>query len=218
MTVTVSRSPLRAAACLVAAASTLALAGCMGSPTYGTDKTANAQLLEDLSSSLTLGIGKREQEIAYQPRPDLVKPETTAVLPEPQDDITTASASGWPESPEQRRARIRAEATANQDNIAYRSTVVRDVVAEPPNELTPAQQREEFRRQRAMTSGADGSSRRVLSDPPLVYREPAATAPMGDLGIPEHRKDRDARRAAKKAKKNKTAQASSGGPIPPVVQ
>ena len=59
LTVTVSRSPLRAAACLVAAASTLALAGCMGSPTYGTDKTANAQLLEDLSSSLTLGIGKR---------------------------------------------------------------------------------------------------------------------------------------------------------------
>ncbi len=202
---------------MLLAVSTLTLAGCMGSPTYGTDKTANAQLLEDLSSSLSLGLGKKEQEIAYQPRPQLVKPETTAVLPPPQDNITTASNSGWPESPEQRRARIRAEATENQDNATYRSSVVRDVVAVAPDQMTPAQQREEFRRQRAMTNGSDGSARRMLSDPPLVYREPAATAPIGELGIPEYRKEKDARRAAKKARKNKTAQAS-GGPVPPLVQ
>src|SRR5690606_32490863 len=57
-----------------AAVSALALSGCMGSPTYGTDKTANEQLIEDLTGVLALG-PKRQPQIEYQPRPELVKPE-----------------------------------------------------------------------------------------------------------------------------------------------
>ena len=51
----------------------LALSGCMGSPTYGTDKTASEQLVGDLSSALSFSPPKRDP-IEYKPRPALVKP------------------------------------------------------------------------------------------------------------------------------------------------
>jgi hypothetical protein len=199
LTVSATRSPLRALTFGLAGVSMLAVSGCMGSPTYGTDKTANAQLFEDLSGAFSLGMpGSKEQNrINYKPRPDLVKPETTAVLPPPQDDVTASTASGWPESPEQRLARIRQEATENRDNPAYRSPVVNDVVAVVPEEMTADQQRAEFRRLRRETSGSS-SSRRFLSEPPLDYRVPAATAPVGDLGETEDRKTRVAEREARR--------------------
>ncbi|TIQ00394.1 MAG: hypothetical protein E5X60_05065, partial [Mesorhizobium sp.] len=91
----------------------LALSGCMGSPTYGTDKTASAQLAGDLTSAFSV-MPKNKEKIDYKPRPELVKPAPgKKELPPPQDSIATASPD-WPESPEQRRARLRAEATLNQ--------------------------------------------------------------------------------------------------------
>lgn len=177
--------------------SALMLSGCMGSPRYGTDKTANEQLIEDLTGVLSIG-PKKQPQIAYQPRPELVKPETTAVLPPPQDSVTTASA--WPESPEQRRARLRQEATENQDNPAYRSPIV--VSGQDPggaaNSVTRAQQ-EEFRRRMAIQNAADPTSRRYLSEPPGEYRQAAATAPAGELGEDEWKKERAARSAARKS-------------------
>jgi hypothetical protein len=122
------------------------------------------------------GIGRDH----HQPRPELVKPETTAVLPPPQDSVTTASA--WPESPERRRARLRQEATDNQDNPAYRSPIVVDRDRSgAANSVTQAQQ-EEFRRRMAIQNAADPTSRRYLSEPPVQYRQASATAPTGDLG------------------------------------
>lgn len=187
------------------AMSSLLVAGCMGSPTYGTGKTANQQLAEDLTGILSLAPKKR-QRIDYKPRPELVKPDTTAVLPPPQDSVTTASNSAWPESPEQRLARIRAEATENQGNSLYRPQVEADTIgtappavrygrdadplAVPPN---PAQQRAAFKRALAENNGAI-PQRRYLSDPPLVYREPSATAPVNDIGVDEWKKERDAKR------------------------
>ncbi|MEO5756834.1 MAG: hypothetical protein ABIQ51_08260, partial [Mesorhizobium sp.] len=87
-------------------ASGLALSGCMGSPTYGTDKTAGAQLAGDLSSAFSIS-PKHKEQIDYKPRPTLVKPAPGQKenLPAPQDSIETANAD-WPESPEQRRARL----------------------------------------------------------------------------------------------------------------
>lgn len=180
----------------VAVAAALALSGCMGSPKYGTDKTANEQLLEDLTGILALG-PKEQPNIQYKPRPELVTPETTAVLPPPQDSVTTAAA--WPESPEERRARIRAEATENQNNPMYRTTVVNDIrVAAPRDDLTPQQQSAEFKRLRGLQNATDPTTRRYLSEPPGEYREAAATAPVGELGEPEWKKERDAKRAARK--------------------
>ncbi len=81
--------------------------GLRRSPTYGTDKTANEQLLGDVSNILSLGPQKRAR-IEYKPRPDLVRPVkgAPAALPPPQDSITTAGTGAWPESPEQKRARL----------------------------------------------------------------------------------------------------------------
>ena len=79
-------------------------AGCMGSPTYGTSRTANAQLTSDLSSMFSMKT-QRGSAPDYRPRPELVKPATTTELPPPQENIT-ASSPNWPESPEQKRARI----------------------------------------------------------------------------------------------------------------
>src|SRR5690606_27727075 len=102
----------------------LLASGCMSSPTYGTGVSANEQLMKDLTGVLSVGGGsQRGPEVAYTPRGEIVKPASLAVLPEPQQDMSAAGTPAWPESPEQRRARIRAEATANENNPHYRSTV-----------------------------------------------------------------------------------------------
>ena len=189
------------------AVSALTLAGCMSSPTYGTGKTANQQFVEDLTGILSLG-PKERPKIDYKPRPALVKPATTAVLPPPQDDVKTASSAAWPESPEQRLARIRATATENQDNSAYRPEAVADSMGRAPavvplegpdidrfaRKPNPAAQRAAFKQALAENNGAV-AQRRYLSDPPLVYREPSATAPVNDIGEDEWKKERDAQRA-----------------------
>ncbi|TIQ51316.1 MAG: hypothetical protein E5X61_11825, partial [Mesorhizobium sp.] len=43
----------------------LALTGCMGSPTYGTDKTASAQLAGDLTSAFSV-MPKNKEKIDYK--------------------------------------------------------------------------------------------------------------------------------------------------------
>lgn len=42
------------------------------------------------------------------------------------------------------------------------------------------------------------TERRYLSEPPLAYRQPAATAPANELGKDEWKKERDRKKAAKK--------------------
>ena len=86
----------------------IALSGCMGSPTYGTDKTAATQLADDLTGAISIA-PKRNSKIDYKPRPELVKPG-------PGAEGSAATAAGqhrdgerrMAQSPEQRRARLRA--------------------------------------------------------------------------------------------------------------
>ena len=119
---------------LVAAAALLS--GCMSSPTYGTDKTANAQLMSDMGGILSFR-DKKKAAIEYAPRPELVKPaKGQETLPPPQDSVATASNPNWPESPEQRLARLRAEADANLDNPNYNSPIVPDMVSANPKRKT----------------------------------------------------------------------------------
>ena len=101
------------------------------------------------------------------------------------------------ESPEQRRARIRAEATANQDNPFFRPRVV--TTARPEVEdfsnLTPEQQSQRVREQIAIKKGAyDG--RRYLSDPPVEYKQPIGTAAVGELGEDEKERTPPFKRSA----------------------
>ena len=194
----------------------LVLSGCVGSPTYGTDKTAGEQLVGDLSNAFSFA-PKGNNNIDYKPRPDLVKPAPgkKEALPAPQDAITQTASNAWPESPEQRRARLRAEATAHQDDPSYQAQIVDDVQNDPvalkqalkesaSNHPPPPgdsavgskERRETINRRLAEARQGDPTSRRYLSEPPLGYRVAAGTAPQGDIGEDEYKKERRLKKEA----------------------
>lgn len=204
---------------LSALVASLALAGCTSSPTYGTDKTAGSQLLNDVSSIASFG-PKRKEQIAYNPRPELVRPATgsAAQLPAPQSNVVAANNSNWPESPEMRRKRIRDTATDNQNNPNFVPEVENDLpVAKstgrpetgiygdrtPP--VVPAgksrqDQGAEFRARRLASTAGSPTTRRYLSEPPVEYRQPAATAATNELGEDEAKKERERKAKARKEK------------------
>ncbi|MGX5804676.1 hypothetical protein ACWGS9_25995 [Bradyrhizobium sp. Arg314] len=188
--------------------SAMALSGCMSSPTYGTDKTAAAQLFDDVSGAAAI-TPKHRDPIDYKPRPDLVKPAPGQKenLPPPQQSIQTAS-TDWPESPEARRARIRADATAHQNDPNYQPEAVEDVQTDPvsvkkamddsgsshPPRWTPEDsnttRKAEIQRRLAEQKQGDPSTRKYLSEPPLAYRQASAAAPQNELGEDEYKKER----------------------------
>lgn len=201
---------------LVAGAGLLG-AGCVGSPTYGTGVSANQQLVNDVSNILSVG-PKPRQEIAYQPRPELVKPSpaeaANAALPAPQQKMASAENPDWPESPEERRARIRASATANQDDPFYQPEVAGDGAAMPaargrdigfrardaamntPGETR--QKREAFNAGLAERNQGSSTTRKYLSEPPLAYRQPSDAAPQNDIGEDEWKKEKRLKAEARK--------------------
>jgi len=209
------RTSVRVALLAPLVVSGLALSGCMGSPTYGTDKTAGEQLAGDLSSAFSFS-PKRGPNIDYKPRPELVKPAPgqKEVLPAPQESIETAS-TDWPESPEQRRARLRADATAHQNDPNYKSEIVDDVQTDPASvkkmldqsgsdhNSTPGEagmdsksHAAEIQRRLQEQKQGDPTTRKYLSEPPLAYRAAADTAPQGELGEDEYKKERRLKREA----------------------
>ena len=201
----------------------LLVSGCMSSPTYGTGTTQSKQLTTDVTSMLSLK-PKRAFASNYTPRPELVKPTTpTTELPPPQESIVTASSGEWPESPEQRRARIRAEATENRDKAGWEPEVVNDVAlgeSSTPSRLggsargqdsgvAKAGQAEDlskkgkaFREKMAESKQGSPTVRRTLTEPPLEYRQPAATAATDELGEDEYKKQRRLKAEARKANGN----------------
>ena len=196
-------------------ASGLALAGCVGSPTYGTDKPADQQLLGDLSNAISLRPPKKDA-IDYKPRAVLVKPKagTKEALPAPQDSITQTAGGEWPESPEQRRARLRAEATGNENNPNYQTQIVGDDVQSDPAAVRKAMaesgsshppapdtgqavsKRAEVARRIAASEKGTPTSRKFLTDPPTAYRTAADTAPQNDVGEDEYKKERRLKKEA----------------------
>jgi len=195
-------------------ASGLALSGCMSSPTYGTDKTSGEQLVGDLSGAFSL-VPEKKAPIDYKPRPNLVKPAPgqKESLPVPQDDIVQTASNQWPESPEQRRARIRASATANQDNRFYESEVINDLPTQTSasantfvsdkfdpreNARMAREQSPEVKKRLAQSKQGSPNTRRYLSEPPLDYRVASANAPQDELGEDEYVKERRLKRAASK--------------------
>lgn len=203
------RTGLRPAA---GAGSLLALAllasGCAG-PTYGTDKSATEQLFEDIGNIASI---KSDQgpPITYAPRPAIVEPPDTATLPPPQQSVAENNPA-WVEAPEDTRARLVAEAAENENTPGYRSPLAAAVtratdsgggVAKvgraadgPPTPIevmtSSRRQSESFQQARKIQQGAYSDRRRFLSDPPLTYRQPAETAPVGELGVPEKQKERE---------------------------
>ncbi len=120
----VERSGLvRMGAIILLSASFAGLGGCVSSPTYGTGKPASKQLFEDVTGVLAIGPSNNREQIAYKPRPELVKPAETSALPAPQGNVVASANGVWPESPEQQRARLRADATENRDTLGWKPKI-----------------------------------------------------------------------------------------------
>lgn len=170
----------RLTTCGVAIA-TLSLGGCViAGPTYGTDKRVGEQLVEDLGSITTFR--RKGTVIDYKPRPGLLPPPEGAGLPAPQDSVA-ASDAAWQNSPEALRERMAEEGNVNGVDM-------RSVAAQTgAREIDPTTGKPVSMRKRAARIGPS-NERRVLSDPPVEYRQAASTAPVGDLGVPEYKKER----------------------------
>ncbi|PZO74485.1 MAG: hypothetical protein DI629_18590 [Mesorhizobium amorphae] len=199
------------------AATGLLVGGCVSSPTYGTGTTANQQLMSDMSNILALA-PKERPAIEYKPRAELVRPAPGApdTLPPPQASMASAENPDWPESPEQRRARIRAAATENQDNPYYQAEVSTDggpnaTRFTPENGGSPRarerivgntadtrRSREAFNQKLAESRQGSPNTRKYLSEPPLTYRQPSEAAPTDDVGEDEWKKERRLKAEAKK--------------------
>ncbi len=91
--------------------------GCVGGTTYGTGTAHEKQTLDDIVNILSFRRG--DQNIEYAARPDLVVPEEKKLV-EPVEEASTTSESDWPESPEERIARLRAEAEEANENLLTR--------------------------------------------------------------------------------------------------
>ncbi len=184
---------------LIALASLLGLAGCIGGNTYGTGVTQEAQLLSDVAGLVTLGSREKKDPINYSARPDLVRAPDGTALPQPVDTVASADGS-FPVDPEERRAALIAAAdTSGNSGSLIVEGVERPAIAKP--QLIGDLDRDggiDLRKQkvarerviaaRKTARGATGSgARRYLTDPPVEYRTPSETAAVGEIGERERR-------------------------------
>ncbi|QRM54468.1 hypothetical protein [Sinorhizobium sp. BG8] len=180
----------------------LALSGCVGGPTYGTDKTATEQLMDDIGNAVTIRPGNgAAKTIAYQPRGQLVLPKDETKLAQPQQSLAGKDNPQWVESPEQMRERLREEATLNQNNQFYESPLTSQF--ETGRKLSAKEQQEKYREARRLEQGLYSDKRRTLSDPPIEYRKMPEEA-QADLGEPEKDKERRRKKEASIAKTGKS--------------
>lgn len=173
----------------------LVLSGCIGGPTYGTDKTAGEQLMDDLGSAVSIAPQKRDP-VKYQPRPGLVLPPSgqQTALVEPQKSLASREANPeWVESPEEARNRLREEADANKNNPNYVSPLAK--ASANGRRLSAKEQQQAYREARKIEMGAYADKRRFLSDPPLEYRR-LPEGSEADLGEPEKVKERRRKKEA----------------------
>lgn len=162
-------------------------------------------------------IGKRGgDDIEYRERPPLVVPPGSA-LPRPQEPASARSAS-WPNDPDVSRRKAAASATVlpftenqNTRNNTWLNrgelnrgpnarTAGRPVITEEHsnfnNQIDPIRRGREEAARRGQEDLAQlnyGSEppRRLLTEPPVGYRRPAGTAPVGP-GVSGPREDRQA--------------------------
>jgi hypothetical protein len=175
-------------------AGSVLLTGCIGGPTYGTDKTAGEHLMDDLGSAVSFQSAPKSK-VKYQPRPTLVLPpsQETASLVQPQQSVATKDNPQWLESPEETRLRLVAEADANSEEIGYVSPLAKSNAN--GRRLTAKEQQAAYREARKIQMGAYADKRRFLSDPPLAYRALPEEA-KADLGEDEMVKQRRRKKEA----------------------
>ena len=183
------------------------LAGCSGN-TYGTGVTAEKQLVDDIGNMITLDMAREKKKIAYDSRPNLVKPPEVAQLPAPAEKVQAESAY-FPEDPEIKRQRLLAdleEARASGRSVELspelqqlrQASLTRSKVDinrkklnndEDSYECIPCEveaRKEEdkkiLERRTKERLQAATKRRRYLTEPPSEYQAPAETAAVGELG------------------------------------
>ncbi|MFZ1814650.1 MAG: hypothetical protein WBO55_10875 [Rhizobiaceae bacterium] len=180
--------------------SLLAVSGCVSGTTYGTGVSQEEQTVNDLVNMFTLK-QKREQ-IDYSSRPDLIVPEDKIALSEPVDKASTTSNPDWPETPEQRIARIRGaagevdarsgdysiqeqlrrkEGIGIEDSYGTQKRVVglTDRDGNIVHYRGESSSRKEVLKAKEEMAMSVGASRKFLTEPPVEYRIPVSSAPSG---------------------------------------
>ena len=185
----------------------ISVSACVGGTTYGTGVSHEEQTVNSLKNILSLKSSK-DHQINYSARPDLVMPADTASLPQPAEEVVGVETeeSNWIETPEERIAQIQSEA----EQPHYRSGQIPvqellrkkdgikvsnngriyknpdkdgnsfiDAVRDDANGVSAGTS---VRKQRQELAYSTGIKRKYLTEPPVEYRTPAATAVAGDLG------------------------------------
>ncbi len=192
---------------VVIAAGASSLTSCVSSPTYGTDKTAGEQFLDDLGESMAIGSTKKQKNIAYQPRPGLVVPkEGRLALVEPQASLSDRENNpNWVESPEETRQRLRQEAEEANQAGRYRSPLVTQKATS--QKLGVEEQKRSYAERRKERLGiTTNGGRRYLSDPPTDYRTVKDPSVLLDLGESEKAKEKRRKKEAEAATSGKKKQ------------
>lgn len=176
----------------------LALSACT-SPTYGTGKSASEQLLDDLGNATSITGDQTKRNVKYNPRPGLVVPAQARAeqLAQPQQSLANRETNPqWPETPEEARERLRAEAEANKDNPNYRSPLLAGNGTN--GQMTETQKWEAFRKAKTDAQGGtvvNTNTRKYLTDPPVEYRN-VSQDQLADLGEPELKKEKERKKNA----------------------
>jgi hypothetical protein len=190
-------------------AAPLALGGCAMSSTYGTGEVPEVALFHELTGGL---VGSKKKPIDYEPRAPLVMPPNSQQLPPPVDTASLATPD-WPVDPADSAAPGPTKDDNPYDDVTrkdYERTrslaAVMDANADHARESNAKQsdhddrdeyyrllhhgggQRDAFAKAVADSKGYNSTDRRYLTDPPLTYRQPADTAPTGevDKGVKKH--------------------------------
>jgi hypothetical protein len=183
----------------------LAISACSGT-TYGTGRSPGMQTIEDLAGIAAIS-GQKKEPIDYTPRPKVVLPPSVAELPPPGSGAA-ARDPNWPVDPEEKRAKILADADArdaagvaapkglvpimgkpkdgevNQTLLGYDPS--KDAMPKPGEE---AGARKLFAEAKGIAVDENGQPvRRYLSDPPSDYRMPDPTAPVVISDKPKKKK------------------------------
>lgn len=175
---------LKAGAAFGVLGSLLVLAGC-NTPTYGTGRSVELAMIEELTGNLAGGGKKKQAPIEYKARSELVLPPS-AQLPAPEQKLALAQTAAWPNDPDQNRA---AKNTSGEIPEEFRKgRLARGAIQRNPDvspidvtEMNTAQRLEaqrKFREQRAAMGTGSATERRYLTDPPVEYRVPSANAPQ----------------------------------------
>lgn len=203
------------------AGAALVLTGCSGT-TYGTGVTQESQLVSDVAGLVTLGSRQKKDPIDYSARPGLVKAPSNGQLPPPVESAESR-AGYFPQNPEERRQALRREAGNADETLARggqlspelqaardesrRRAVLEDRRAR--NRITQkddtesyqeiVEKREAYEAQKVRREGVSSpTARKYLTQPPVEYRQPSETAPVGVVG----ERERDPKQINKQPRKS----------------